>query len=55
MIRLAESEGPDQTTPMRSLIWAFAVRTCPKTRFRMARPNYKSKVCSFNLAQQYKG
>ena len=34
----ADSEGPDQTARMRRLIWAFAVRICPKTRFRMARP-----------------
>ena len=32
---LADSEGPDQTARMRSLIWAFAVRKCPKTRFRV--------------------
>ena len=38
LILLADSEGPDQTTRMRSLIWAFAVRICPKTRFCMAMP-----------------
>ena len=38
MILLANSEGPDQTARMRRLIWAFAVRVCPKTRFRMAMP-----------------
>ena len=38
MIVLADSEGPDQTARMRRLIWAFAVRICPKTRFRMALP-----------------
>ena len=38
---LAYNEGPDQTARMRRLIWAFAVCICPKTRFRMARPNYK--------------
>ena len=38
MILLADSEGPDQTARMRSLIWAIAVRICPKTRFRVARP-----------------
>ena len=27
MILLADSEGPDQTAQMRSLIWVFAVRT----------------------------
>ena len=37
MILLADSEGPDQTARMRRLIWAFAVRICPKTRFRVAR------------------
>ena len=36
MILLTDSEGPDQTARMRSLIWAFAVRICPKTRFRMS-------------------
>ena len=34
----ANSEGPDQTERMRSLIWAFAVRIYPKTCFGMARP-----------------
>ena len=37
MILLADSEGPDQTARMRSLIWAFAVRICPNTRFPIAR------------------
>ena len=36
-ILLADSEGPDQTARMRRLIWAFAVRICTKTSFRMAR------------------
>ena len=36
MILLADSEGPDQTARMRSLIWAFAVCICPKARFRIA-------------------
>ena len=34
----AVSEGTDQTARMCRLIWAFAVRICPKTRFRKARP-----------------
>ena len=38
MILLADREGPDQSARMRKLIWDFAVRICPKTRFRMARP-----------------
>ena len=38
MIRLADSEGPDQTARMRRLIWTFAVRMCPRTHFRMAWP-----------------
>ena len=38
MILYADSEGPDQTAHSRSLIWTFAVRICPKTCFRMARP-----------------
>ena len=37
MILLEDSEGPDQTARMRSLIWAFAGRVCPKIRFRLAR------------------
>ena len=36
MILLADSEGPDQPARMRGLIWDFAVRICPKTRFSMA-------------------
>ena len=40
IILLADSEGPDQTAHPRSLIWAFAVRICLKTHFRMARPIY---------------
>ena len=38
MILLADSEGPDQTARKRRLIWAFAVRINPKTRFRMVWP-----------------
>ena len=38
MILAADCECPDQTAPMHRLIWAFDVRICPKTRFRMARP-----------------
>ena len=38
MILSAGSKGPDQTARMRSLVRAFAVRICPRTRFRMARP-----------------
>ena len=30
MIVLADCEGPDQTVQMGRLIWAFAVRICPK-------------------------
>ena len=37
MILLVDSEGPDQTARMHSLIWAFAVRIRSTTRFRMAR------------------
>ena len=40
MILLVDSEGPDQTARMRSLIWAFTVRLCPKTQFSMAWPIY---------------
>ena len=38
MILLADSEGLDQTARMRSLIWAFAVRICSNSRFRILRP-----------------
>ena len=31
LVMLADSEGPDQPARMRRLIWAFAVRICPKT------------------------
>ena len=41
MILLADSESPDQTARMRRLIWTFAVRICPKTRFGMARPIFE--------------
>ena len=34
----ADSKVPDQTTRMRSLTWAFAVRIYPKTRFCMVQP-----------------
>ena len=33
MILQADSESPDQTARMRSLIWAFLVRTCCKDTF----------------------
>ena len=38
MILFVDSEGPDQTARMRRLIWALAVRICPKARFRIAQP-----------------
>ena len=38
MILLADSGGPDQTARIRRLIWAFAVRICPKARLCMALP-----------------
>ena len=38
MILFVDSEGPDQTAQMCSLIWAFAVRICPKTGFCMTWP-----------------
>ena len=44
MILLADNEGPNQTARMRRLIWAFVVSLCPKTRFRMERPNYYVKI-----------
>ena len=33
MILLADSEGPDQTAHLGSLIWTFAVRTWPEGTF----------------------
>ena len=44
IILLPDSEGPDQTAWMRRLIWAFAVRIFPKTRFRMAWPTLCSEL-----------
>ena len=35
MILLVDSEGPDQTAQMRSLIWALPVRACPKDTFSL--------------------
>ena len=35
---MADSEDQDQPARMRRLIWGFAVRICPKTRFRMRGP-----------------
>ena len=43
MIQLADSEGPDQTADVQ-FVKAFAVRICPKTRFRMALPKYCNKT-----------
>ena len=40
MILLAGSEGPDQPARMRRLIWAFAVRISPKTRFHILLLSY---------------
>ena len=47
MILLADSEGPDQTVRMRSLIWAFAVRICLKTYFHMAWPSMIYNIQDF--------
>ena len=38
-IQNAPSEDSDQTAQMRSLIWIFAGRTCPKERFLTSRHN----------------
>ena len=35
MILLADSEGPDQTAHLNSLIWAFTVYTCLKGTFSL--------------------
>ena len=37
MILFADCEGHYKIALMRKLIWAFAIRISPKTRFRMAR------------------
>ena len=42
MILLADSEGPDQTVRILSLIWAFDDSICPKTRFRIARLKFST-------------
>ena len=47
MILLADSEDPDQTALMRSLIWAFAVRVYPKTCFLLAWSIYCPGVTFF--------
>ena len=49
---LADSEGPDKTARMRSLIWDFAVCIYAKTRFRMARPNWYREI-SFGDNKQW--
>ena len=41
MILLADSEGPDETARMRSLIWTFAGRVYQKTHFGMTRHIHK--------------
>ena len=40
MIWLADNDCADLIAWMRMLIWAFAVRICSKTHFRMARSIY---------------
>ena len=45
MIPLADSKGQDQPARMCRLIWAFAFRIRPKTRFRMAQLMY----CPYNI------
>ena len=66
MILLADSEGPDQTVPRHSLIWALAVCIYPKTCFHMAWPNSKqfssgeeyviclSEICSTSCCISYR-
>ena len=51
-ILLAGCEGPNQTVRMRRLIWAFAVRICPKTRFRMPE-SIIMKTCLYNLEPHF--
>ena len=38
LVLQADKEGPDQTAPMRMLIWAFPVCISPKIGLRMAWP-----------------
>ena len=47
---LADSEGPDQTSRMRRLIWTFSVRLYPKTHFWMALHTF---LLAFLLAGRY--
>ena len=47
MILFADSKGPDQTALMHSLIWAFAVRICPKTNFLHGAAHMISHLDSF--------
>ena len=42
---VSDSEGPDHIARMRRLIWAFTVRICPNTRFRMTQPKSLLVVC----------
>ena len=49
MILLADSKGPDQTA--RTLIWAFAVRICQKSRFHMVNPI--SNSIDYHSGNQY--
>ena len=49
MILLGDSEGSDQTTRNRWLIWAFAVRTLgSKIHFRMTWPNVSYSFVLYN-------
>ena len=50
MILLADNEGSDQ--PAQMLIWALAVRRCPKARLRMARTTYQIK-CDLAVGVDY--
>ena len=47
---IANSKGPDRTAWMRRLIWALAVRICPKKHFCMAQP-----TCPIFTIQVFEG
>ena len=53
MILLADNEGPDQTARMRRLIWAVAVRKCPKNAFSHGAVIYLTDINNLHDTQDY--
>ena len=49
MILLADSEDPDQTAQLRSLIWAFTVITCPNACFIYSAAHVISKFKYYHV------